>query len=177
MSHFYGDITGSRGTTTTKGSTAKLGIDSHIRGWNVGVQVRGHHNEETGKDEFYVYGTYGSRNSQGELIATIKETEGVQPAVLLEQEPEQLPPERQAAETITRAALGAARRVVKLNTEPIPDLWHIAQDLANFDPGDMENVDHTSYRRRMQAASEAILECWHLAHDLKDNLLDPKLQG
>lgn len=40
MSHFYGDLQGSRGSATRCG-TRSSGISSHPRGWNVGVKVEG----------------------------------------------------------------------------------------------------------------------------------------
>lgn len=40
MSHFYGDLTGSRGSATRCG-TPTSGITAHPRGWNLGVKVSG----------------------------------------------------------------------------------------------------------------------------------------
>ena len=40
MSHFYGDLRGSRGEATRCGTRAS-GISSHPRGWRVGVRVEG----------------------------------------------------------------------------------------------------------------------------------------
>jgi hypothetical protein len=57
-SHFYASIQGSRGEATKQG-TAESGIDGHIRGWDVGIAVRGYVDED-GKDRFYVTLTSGS---------------------------------------------------------------------------------------------------------------------
>jgi len=72
MAHFYGTITGSRGTTVTKTGTKDSGIEGHIRGWNVGVKVVCTH--RNGKDECRIYETGGSSGYADEkLIHTVKE--------------------------------------------------------------------------------------------------------
>ena len=62
MSHFYADIQGNRGQATRQG-TPKSGIQGHIRGWNVGVQVDGYVDDD-GKDVFRVWATSGSNGRQ-----------------------------------------------------------------------------------------------------------------
>ena len=171
MSQFYGDIQGHRGEAT-RGGTKKSGIQGHIRGWNIGARVTCHYNEQTGQDEVTVYKTSGSGGGGHDTIICRFTAAGVDYSDNPDQADQQQP-----TKTITLAAKGEGRRVEELNQVTIPDLWHIAQDLQNFEPGDMENVDHTSYRRRMQEAGAAILECWHLCHDMKDNLQDPALRS
>lgn len=69
MAHFYGTITGSRGTTVTK--TGNEGIEGHIRGWNLGAKVVCTNID--GKDRCRVYRTEGSSGYGEELIATLEE--------------------------------------------------------------------------------------------------------
>lgn len=70
MSHFYGSMQGNRGPATRGGSKAS-GLDAHIRGWHIGVQIMLRHNKDTNKDEIAVYKTGGSSDaSKEELIAT-----------------------------------------------------------------------------------------------------------
>lgn len=56
MSRFYSSIQGHRGEATRQGYRA---INGHIRGWNIGVKVRGYINDQ-GEDEFEVILTGGS---------------------------------------------------------------------------------------------------------------------
>ena len=71
MSHFYGNMQGSRGETTRCG-TKQSGIWAHTRGWNVGVYVSVNH--VNGKDICCVYRTKGSNgSSHGKLIAKFEE--------------------------------------------------------------------------------------------------------
>lgn len=58
MSHFYGDLSGSRGTATRCGSRHS-GITSHPRGWNLGVSTSGY-TTLGGNDRFSVHLTDGS---------------------------------------------------------------------------------------------------------------------
>ena len=58
MSRFYGEVKGSRGKASRMGGI-KSGFWSHIRGWNVGVEVNCHVDED-GKDVITVYRTGGS---------------------------------------------------------------------------------------------------------------------
>ena len=59
MSQFYASIQGNRGMATRQG-TKNSGISGHIRGWQVGAEVRCYHDEETGLDTVVVYKTGGS---------------------------------------------------------------------------------------------------------------------
>ena len=70
MSHFYGDLQGSRGKVTRCG-TKNSGIDSHTRGWDVGIEVIGIH--QGGKDVFYIYATKGSNSNERVGIAVVDE--------------------------------------------------------------------------------------------------------
>ena len=60
MSRFYGSLQGSRGEATRQG-TAKSGITSHTRGWDIGAHVTCWVNEN-GQDEVTIRLTGGSRN-------------------------------------------------------------------------------------------------------------------
>ena len=71
MSRFYASIQGSRGEVTRMGGK-KSGIDGHIRGWDLGIRVRGYVDEK-GNDCFGVYRTSGSNSGKSErLITTVK---------------------------------------------------------------------------------------------------------
>jgi hypothetical protein len=70
MSHFYASIQGNRGEATrcgTKGS----GIEGHIRGWNSGIAVEGHHDALSGCDVFRVYLSGGSNSGTCELLGVL----------------------------------------------------------------------------------------------------------
>lgn len=68
MSRFYGDLTGQAKTKATRRGSLKSGVESHVRGWNVGVRVV--ISDEHGKDYIRVYKTGGSNNPSGELVYT-----------------------------------------------------------------------------------------------------------
>ena len=70
MAHFYADIQGNRSGRTCMG-TPKSGIHGHIRGWNLGVDVRGYVDKETGKDYFMIYRTSGSNGGKSDKLITI----------------------------------------------------------------------------------------------------------
>ena len=73
MSHFYSTVEGSSRTVATRAGTKDSGISGHIRGWNVGIQVYGRYDPETGEDVFEVYSTGGSNNSSTrELLGTVR---------------------------------------------------------------------------------------------------------
>jgi hypothetical protein len=72
MAHFYGNLQGNRGETTRAG-TKGSGINCHIRGWNLGVEVFCEYNEKTKKDEISIYKTKGSNRSGKKLIKKITE--------------------------------------------------------------------------------------------------------
>ena len=65
MSRFYADISGGRGTATRQGHAAS-GIRGHVRGWHVGVKVRGY--AEGDSDEFAIYATGGSGNGHTDRL-------------------------------------------------------------------------------------------------------------
>ena len=67
MSRFYADIQGNRGPATRQGS-AQSGIQSHTRGWGVGIRVDCSVNGD-GEDECTVWLTSGSNGyGSGKLI-------------------------------------------------------------------------------------------------------------
>jgi len=72
MSQFYAEIKSNGGEVTRTGSKAS-GIQSHTRGWNVGVKVLGYIDDD-GKDVFDVYRTNGSSHGimSDVLLTTIK---------------------------------------------------------------------------------------------------------
>ena len=73
MSQFYAEIKGQARTTASRRGSPKSGIDGHIRGWNIGVRVFGHV-DENGKDVFTIYKTSGSNGCKSDkLIKIIKE--------------------------------------------------------------------------------------------------------
>lgn len=61
MSHFYGNMKGSRGETTRCGDKHS-GIQAHVRGWDIGCHAE--LTELNGEDRVHVYITGGS-NSPG----------------------------------------------------------------------------------------------------------------
>ena len=65
MSRFYGSIRGSGNKLSTRCGHATTGIESHTRGWNLGVKVIGTVDKE-GNDVFEVYLTGGSNGSRKE---------------------------------------------------------------------------------------------------------------
>ena len=65
MSHFYGEIQGSRGEATRCG-TEDSGMYGHIRGWGVGVSVT--MERQDGKDVAVVRKTGGSNGYSAEVI-------------------------------------------------------------------------------------------------------------
>ena len=58
MAQFKADIKGSRGSVSRLGGKTS-GITGHIRGWESGVKIEGHHDEDLG-DIFMIYQTSGS---------------------------------------------------------------------------------------------------------------------
>ena len=58
MAQFKADIQGSRGSVSRLGGKTS-GITGHIRGWESGIKIEGHHDEDLG-DIFMVYQTSGS---------------------------------------------------------------------------------------------------------------------
>ena len=68
MAQFYASIQGNRGETTRMG-TKSSGIEGHIRGWSVGIQIVGREIDE--EDTFDVYLTSGSNgNKPGKHIGS-----------------------------------------------------------------------------------------------------------
>jgi len=69
VARFYGEIQGTRGRATRLGHSA---MDSHIRGWNVGVKVSCR--IEHGRDVIEVYETGGSHAPKSRrLLARIED--------------------------------------------------------------------------------------------------------
>ena len=67
MARFYGEVRGTRGTTSRLGTS---GLWSHVRGWNVGVEVVCIGREDG--DVIEVYETGGSHDPrQKRLVATL----------------------------------------------------------------------------------------------------------
>ncbi len=60
MSHFYGELKGSRGPTSRMG-TPKSGLWAHVRGWNIGVDVTCRVDDD-GRDIIDVWQTGGSNH-------------------------------------------------------------------------------------------------------------------
>ena len=58
MAQFKADIQGSRGSVSRLGGKTS-GITGHIRGWESGIRIEGHHDEDLG-DIFMIYQTSGS---------------------------------------------------------------------------------------------------------------------
>jgi hypothetical protein len=80
MSRFHASIHGGKGEKTLQG-TPKSGINGHIRGWDVGIQVNGEV-DSNGNDMFCVYltsGTNGRKLPRFLGIFTIKDLEEVKP--------------------------------------------------------------------------------------------------
>lgn len=84
MSRFYVSAQGSRGGTTRQG-TSDSGIESHTRGWNLGVLVRGYVNSD-GEDEFTVYVTSGSNGRKPNRLAFTIGVHGVEPGPAIQVE-------------------------------------------------------------------------------------------
>jgi hypothetical protein len=73
MSRFYASIQGSRGEATRQG-TDNSGITGHIRGWDVGINIKGY--VKDGKDWFHVYLTHGTGGSGTDMhLGTYSEEE------------------------------------------------------------------------------------------------------
>jgi hypothetical protein len=66
MAHFYSTVS-SKNTTHTKCGTKKEGMQAHIRGWDVGVQVDLSVNSD-GEDVVCVYLTDGSNGHKGKKL-------------------------------------------------------------------------------------------------------------
>ena len=58
MAHFYASIRANKGEVTRVG-TPKSDIEGHIRGWNLGVRVRGYVDKD-GNDRFDINPSTGS---------------------------------------------------------------------------------------------------------------------
>lgn len=75
MSRFYGSIDGRAKTTATREGTSKSGIQAHIRGWNVGVEVRCFVDKDN-HDVCEIFQTGGSNNPSSKAILTVVKAEG-----------------------------------------------------------------------------------------------------
>jgi hypothetical protein len=74
VAHFIGAVQGSRGAATRLG-TPNSGINTIARGWNVGVNVQGH--KEDDGDVFTIYADGGSNGRvAGMYIGTVKLVDG-----------------------------------------------------------------------------------------------------
>jgi hypothetical protein len=73
MARFYASTYGSAKTSATRQGTPASGIESHTRGWNVGVRVKGLPAGPDGKtDRFHVQVTRGSNGgAYGVTVLTI----------------------------------------------------------------------------------------------------------
>lgn len=61
MARFYGSVSGSAGSDATRQGTPQSGITGHVRGWDVGIGVKG--TDRGGMDSFSAYATTGSNGS------------------------------------------------------------------------------------------------------------------
>lgn len=67
---FYGSLRGNGRTEATKGG--HKGIEGHVRGWSVGVAVRGQANPVTDQDQFTIWATEGSNGGARDVeIGTV----------------------------------------------------------------------------------------------------------
>jgi hypothetical protein len=74
MAHFYASIQGNRGGATRMG-TKTLGMDAHIRGWNLGASVCLHYDKEKETDILVIEITGGSNGRQSFMhLATVYRT-------------------------------------------------------------------------------------------------------
>lgn len=60
MARFYGEIKGKARSKATREGDAESGIEAHIRGWNVGIEVVCLPKRDSGLDRCEVYLTGGS---------------------------------------------------------------------------------------------------------------------
>ena len=65
MSRYYASVRGGKGEATRQGHE-RSGIESHTRGWTVGVKVRGY--AEGTADEFAIYATSGSSGAGNDRL-------------------------------------------------------------------------------------------------------------
>lgn len=65
MAHFYGTINGAAKTMASRTGTKNSGIESHIRGWDIGCRVFVSHCN--GLDVVTVYRTGGSNGATSEI--------------------------------------------------------------------------------------------------------------
>lgn len=74
MSRFYGSLNGARGESTKTGTT-NSGIQSHARGWNIGVKTNVY--DHDGQDYVSIGITGGSHNGSVTLdLGTFKLVDG-----------------------------------------------------------------------------------------------------
>ena len=66
MAQYKAEIKGNRGSVSRLGHKT-TGIKSHTCGWNSGIRVEGHHDEDLG-DIFLVYQTSGSGMKAREVL-------------------------------------------------------------------------------------------------------------
>lgn len=74
MAQFYASIQGNRGQATRMG-TKTSGMDAHIRGWNLGANVRLHYDEDKETDVLIIEITGGSNGRHSSMhLATVHRT-------------------------------------------------------------------------------------------------------
>tara|TARA_R100000234_G_scaffold89261_1_gene57599 strand:+ start:263 stop:508 length:246 start_codon:yes stop_codon:yes gene_type:complete len=66
MAQFKAEIQGNRGSVSRLGHKT-TGIQGHICGWETGIRVEGHYDEELG-DIFLVYQTGGSNRKHRDVL-------------------------------------------------------------------------------------------------------------
>ena len=69
MAQFKAEIKGNRGSVSRLGHKT-TGIKSHTCGWDSGIRVEGHHDEDLG-DVFVVYQTGGSGGGRETMIGKL----------------------------------------------------------------------------------------------------------
>lgn len=72
MANLYASIRGQAKTEGTRRGNSE--ISGHVRGWDLGVEVRGFYDKETKKTRFEIYQTGGSKGvSSKKLLVEVKE--------------------------------------------------------------------------------------------------------
>lgn len=73
MSKLYSSVSSDSGKTESTKRGHKE-INSHVRGWNLGIKVLASYCKETEKTKFLIYSTGGSTNpSEMKLLKTVSE--------------------------------------------------------------------------------------------------------
>jgi hypothetical protein len=66
MAQFKAEIQGNRGSVSRLGHKT-TGIQGHVCGWDTGIKIEGHYDEELG-DIFLVYQTAGSNRKHRDVL-------------------------------------------------------------------------------------------------------------